>query len=338
MDGRKISHETLEHLRIRACQRIANGEPVSSVMASIGLSRQVGYEWMKTYRKHGIGGLKSKKAGGPKRRLGVRKLRQLRKWILSRDPRRFGFNEALWSLRIIAELVLMKFGVKLTLPGILKLLKHLGITPQKPLRRAYERDPQRIRDWQDVELPKIVKRAKRNGAMVMFLDEAGIRSDAQLGVTWGARGKTPVVSTSGQRQKVNAISAVSPKGEFRFKVFTSRFNAAFFIKTLKDFTKGIRRPCYFIVDGHPAHRAQVVRQFVRGTKGKIELYFLPPYAPDLNPDEFVWNHIKHHGLSRSPLRQNENLKARVIKDLKTLRRDKKLIKSFFLAKTVGYPS
>jgi transposase len=338
MDGRKISHETLEHLRIRACQRIANGEPVSSVMASIGLSRQVGYEWMKTYRKHGIGGLKSKKAGGPKRRLGVRKLRQLRKWILSRDPRRFGFNEALWSLRIIAELVLMKFGVKLTLPGILKLLKHLGITPQKPLRRAYERDPQRIRDWQDVELPKIVKRAKRKGAMVLFLDEAGIRSDAQLGVTWGARGKTPVVSTSGQRQKVNAISAVSPKGEFRFKVFTSRFNAAFFINALKDFTKGIRRPCYFIVDGHPAHRAQVVRQFVRGTKGKIELYFLPPYAPDLNPDEFVWNHIKHHGLSRSPLRQNENLKARVTKDLKTLRRDKKLIKSFFLAKTVGYPS
>lgn len=338
MDGRKISHETLEHLRIRACQWIANGEPVSSVMASIGLSRQVGYEWMKTYRKHGIGGLKSKKAGGPKRRLGVRKLRQLRKWILSRDPRRFGFNEALWSLRIIAELVLMKFGVKLTLPGILKLLKHLGITPQKPLRRAYERDPQRIRDWQDVELPKIVKRAKRKGAMVLFLDEAGIRSDAQLGVTWGARGKTPVVSTSGQRQKVNAISAVSPKGEFRFKVFTSRFNAAFFIKALKDFTKGIRRPCYFIVDGHPAHRAQVVRQFVRGTKGKIELYFLPPYAPDLNPDEFVWNHIKHHGLSRSPLRQNENLKARVTKDLKTLRRDKKLIKSFFLAKTVGYPS
>jgi hypothetical protein len=127
-------------------------------------------------------------------------------------------------LRIIAELVLMKFGVTMTLPGISKLLKHLKITPQKPLRRAYERDPQRIKDWQDLELPKIVKRAKRNGAMVLFLDEAGIRSDAQLGVTWGEKGKTPVVSTSGQRQTVNAISAVNPKGEFRFKVFTNRFD------------------------------------------------------------------------------------------------------------------
>jgi transposase len=307
-------------------------------MSSIGLSRQVGYEWMKTYRKHGIGGLKSKKASGPKRRLGVRKLKQLRKWILSRDPRCFGFNDALWSLRIIAELVLTKFRVKMTLAGISKLLKHLGITPQKPLRRAYERDPQRVKDWQDVELPRIVKRAKRKGAMVLFLDEAGIRSDAQLGLTWGAKGKTPVVSTSGQRQKVNAISAVSPKGEFRFKVFTNRFNAAFFIKVLRDFTKGIRRPCYFIVDGHPAHRAKVVQQFVKSTKGKIELYFLPPHAPDLNPDEFVWNHIKHHGLSRAPLRRNESLKARVTKDLKALRRDKTLIKSFFLAKNVGYPS
>ena len=112
----------------------------------------------------------------------------------------------------------------MTLPGISKLLKHLKITPQKPLRRAYERDPQRIKDWQDLELPKIVKRAKRNGAMVLFLDEAGIRSDAQLGVTWGEKGKTPVVSTSGQRQTVNAISAVNPKGEFRFKVFTNRFD------------------------------------------------------------------------------------------------------------------
>ena len=202
MDGRKISHETLEHLRVRACQRITDGESVSTVMASIGLSRQVGYTWMKTYRESGVGGLKSKKASGPRRRLGVRKLRQLRKWILSRDPRRFGFNEALWSLRIIAELVVIKFGVRMTLPGMSKLLKHLRITPQKPLRRAYERDPQRIKDWQDLELPKIVKRAKRKGAMVLFLDEAGIRSDAQLGVTWGGKRE----DTSGFNQRPTSKS------------------------------------------------------------------------------------------------------------------------------------
>lgn len=167
--------------------------------------------------------------------------------------------------------------------------------------------------------PRIVKRAKKRGARIFFLDEAGIVSDAVLGATWGEKGSTPEVQTSGQRQKVKAISAVSPKGEFLFDIFTGRFNAAFFIQILKKFTRRFRSPSFFVVDGHPAHRAKVVQALIQATRGKIELYFLPPYAPDLNPDEFVWNHVKRNGTSKRPLRKNESLRKRVAKDLRAIK-------------------
>jgi transposase len=222
--------------------------------------------------------------------------------------------------------------------GVTKLLRRLSISLQKSLRRAYERNPDLVNDWKEKILPRICSRAKKNNALILYLDEARIRSDPVLGRTWGRKGSTPVIQTSGQRQKINAISAVSPTGEFKYLLYTNRFSAAFFIEVLKLFTKRVRRKCYFIVDSHPSHKAKIVRDFVKGTKGKIELYFLPPYSPDLNPDEFVWNQIKTHGLSKKPLKMNESLKERVEIDLKAIKNNKELVRSFFRADSVGYPS
>jgi transposase len=289
-------------------------------------------------KKKGEAGLNSRKAKGREPFLGIRKQRTLRKWILTKDPRDFGFSEALWSQKIVSALILNKFRIKITPFGAGKLLHRLNITPQRPLRRAYERDPQRIEEWKSKILPKICRRAKARNAVVLYLDEAGIQSDATLGSSWGEKGKTPIVATSGQRQKVNAVSAVSAKGDFKFSLYTTRFNAELFINILKNFTKGLNRPCFFILDGHPAHRAKTVSQFIQATKGKIELHFLPPYAPDLNPDEFVWQHIKQHGLSKRPLRKNESLARRVRTDLRAIGRRPDLVRSFFKARSVGYPS
>ena len=338
IDGRTLDHGTLEHLRLTACRRVDEGELPSAVIESMGLCRTTIYRWLRAKRQRGEEGLKSRKALGPRRLLGKRKQRILRRWILSRDPRAFGFVEALWSRRIIQALVKMKFHIAMSITAVGELLASLRITPQKPLRRAYERDPQTVKDWQENEYPRIRARAKRRNALIMFLDEAGIQSDAPLGMTWGERGKTPVVQTSGQRQKINAISAVSPTGEFRFAVYSTRFNADLFITILKKFTRNLRRPCYFVVDGHPAHRANRVRDYVVSTKGKIELYFLPPYAPDLNPDEFVWNQIKHHGMSKVPLVKNQSLKKRVVSDLVAIQRNPQLVRAFFKAKSVAYVS
>ena len=168
----------------------------------------------------------------------------------------------------------------------------MDITPQKPLRRAYERDPVAIEQWTQRVFPQLRARAKRSGAKIFFLDEAGVRSDQVLGRTWGIRGETPEVSTSGKRQSVNAISAVNARGEFWYETYTERLNATRFIELVSHFMHRRKQPVFLVLDRHPAHIAKSVAAYVQSLKGRLELHFLPGYAPELNPDEFVWNHLR----------------------------------------------
>ena len=333
-DGRKLDHKTLEHIREMAVRRVKAGESPSSVIASYGFSRTSIYRWLGKTEKE----LASRKAAGPERKLSLEQICSLKKIILTSDPRSHGFDSALWSTRIISALIKTKFNIDLSRVSVFNTLKREGLTPRKPLRRAYERDPKLIQEWKEKTLPNIVKKAKRSGAILLFLDEAGIVSDAPLGKTWGKRAQRTEVRTSGQRQRVSVLSGVSPSGEFRYEVYTHRFNASFFVEVLKKFSRRMRRPVFFVVDRHPVHRAKIVKKYVKSTKGRVQLYFLPPYAPDLNPDEFVWNQLKTHGLCKKPLKENESLSERVRADLKALAKNRKLMRSFFKAKSVAYPA
>ena len=145
-----------------------------------------------------------------------------------------------------------------------------------------------------------------------------------------------MVRTSGQRQKVNVISAVSLQGAFWCQVYTHTLKQGEFITFLKDFMTGQREKVFLVLDSHPAHIANSVKEYVQSTQGKLELHFLPPYAPDLNPDEFVWNYLKGTGVARKPLRKNESLKERVQADLDQLKQDHRLLRSFFMAESVVY--
>jgi transposase len=280
--------------------------------------------------------LQSHKAAGPEPKLTDRQCGQVRRWIIGRDPRLYGFDFGLWTRQIVATMIEERFGVTYSLPGVGVLLTRLDIRPQKPLRRAYERDEKAVTEGKETKYPALRQRARERGADIFFLDEVGVRSDTPLGRSYGLRGKTPVVKTSGQRQQVNAISAVNAKGAFWFKVYTGMLNACLFIVFLKDFLKGRSRPLFLVVDGLPAHKAKTLENYVQSTKGRLELHFLPPYAPDLNPDEFVWGHLKTNGTSKKPLRKNESLKERVTDDLVKIKSDKELVRSFFRAESVSY--
>jgi len=336
IDGRTWTHETSETIRLLAVRRVKEGERPSEVIRSYGLCRTTIYKWLRAERRNGERALQSRKASGPPRKLAVRQRQQVRHWICGKDPRQWGFDFGLWTRRIVSALIEEKFDTKLGLTAVGRLLAELEITPQKPLRRAYERDPEAIEHWKAVEYPQLRKRAKQCGADIFFLDEAGIRSDAPLQRTWGAKGETPVVATSGQRQSVNAISAVNGRGAFWYDVYTGRFNAARFVEFLRDFLRTRRRPVFLVVDRHPSHRAGAVQQYVQSLRGRLELHFLPGYAPDLNPDEFVWNHLRQRGTTKKPLRQNESLRTRVEEDLAALQYDRPLVRTFFHAPSVAY--
>jgi transposase len=336
IDNRSLDHKTLEHIRFVAVQRVQAGEKPSAVAKSFGVYRTSIYKWLRAERKRGREALKSSTAKGPAPKLTPKQKNQVARWIIGKDPRQYGFDFGLWTRSIVAEMIQDRFDVSLTLPSIGRLLTSLGITPQKPLRRAYERDEKEIQQWKEEKYPELRKRAAQHGADIFFLDEVGVRSDSPLGRTYGLKGKTPVVKTSGQRQKINAISAVNAKGAFWYNVYGGILNAALFVEMLKDLIKGRKKPVFLVVDGLPVHKAKSVAQYVQSTEGRLELHFLPPYAPDLNPDEFAWSHLKQNGTSKKPLRKNEGLRERVEKDLAAIKKNKSLVQSFFKAPSVSY--
>jgi transposase len=337
IDGRTLEHSLSEHLRIMAVRRVVeDGESPRAVIESMGLNRTTIYRWLETYEQHGYEGLRGSKAEGPTPKLNEKQCQKIRKWIIGKDPRQYGFDFGLWTRSIVRRLIKERFDVDVSVATVGGILCRLNITPQKPLRRAYERDPEAVERWVLEDYPKLRNRAKINGASIFFLDEAGFSSEPNLGRTYGEKGHTPVVHTTGQRQKVNAISAVNAKGAFWCSVYSGKLNAESFVGFLNDFLRTRRGKVYLVVDGHPSHRAKKVQQFVQSTQGRLELHFLPPYAPDLNPDEFVWQHAKTNGVAKKPLKKNESLRERVEADLRNIANDKILVRSFFHAPSVVY--
>ena len=339
IDGRTLDHKTLAHIRRQAVRRVVeDGELPSEVMKSYGLCRTTIYPWLREFEDKGWEALAESISQGPEPKLTDPQKQRVKRWILGKDPRQYGFDFGLWSRRIVQQLIAEKMGVSLCLTSVGKLLARLEITPQMPLRRAYERDPKRVQHWLDEEYPKLKKRAKKLGAKIFFLDEAGFQSDPPLGRTYGLKGKTPVVTTSGQRQSINVISAVNARGEFWAATYEGKLNAESFILFLENFMKGRSGKVFLIVDGHPSHTAKSVERYRESLGGRLEIHRLPAYAPDLNPDEFVWSHMKTNGVSKKPLKQNEALRDRVEEDLLKIKADRALVRSFFCADSVAYAS
>ncbi|MGH7336678.1 MAG: IS630 family transposase, partial [Myxococcota bacterium] len=270
IDGRTLSHETSEHLRLMAVRRVRQGERPSDVIRSYGLCRTTIYKWLQAARHGGERVLQSRKASGPEPKLTPAQKRQVFRWINGRDPRQYGFDFGLWTRRIVQDLIGQRFRIDLGITAVGRLLAELEITPQKPLRRAYERDPAAIAKWIREDYPRLRTRARRRGGKIFFLDEAGIRSDTVLGRTWAPKGRTPEVRTSGRRQAVNAISAVNARGEFWYRVYTETLRKESFLQFLKDFLRGRRDPVLLVVDRHPAHRARIVAEYVQKLRGRLE--------------------------------------------------------------------
>jgi transposase len=339
-DGRSFDHQTLEEIRRMAVERVREGEDPSTVIASYGFCRTTIYKWLRAAsgRGRGLRALAARKASGRPRTLTPAQERQVFRWINGKDPRQYGFAFALWTRKVVGELIEREFGVRLGVTAVGKLLAKLGLTPQKPLQRAYQRDPEAIAQWQHVIYPRLAKEAKARRAEIYFWDESGFRADGVQGRTWGVQGHTPVVAVPGQRQSMSAASAVNARGAFWFATYQGSLNALRFVDFLKQLMKHRKKPLALILDSLPAHKGPVVRGYVDSLQGKLQLHYLPGYAPELNPDELVWNHMKRTGTAKKPLRKGDQLQSRIDADLQAIQRDSKLVRSFFRAPSVAYIS
>ena len=277
----------LEALRIRAVRQIEQGEGPKMVIKALGMNRRTIYKWIARYREGGIDALKPTPLSGRPLKLNGAKLRWIFKTVVTKDPLQLRFPFALWTREMVKELIERKYGTKLSLVSVGRLLKKSGLSCQKPLMRAFQQDPVIVERWIEEDYPKIKRLARRHKADIYFEDEAGIRSGHHVGTTWGAKGTTPVVRTTGARFSVNMISAITSKGTMRFMTYTGKMKASVFCEFLKRLIHNASTTIFLILDGHPVHRSLRVKKFVQATEGELRLFYLPPYSPELNPDELV---------------------------------------------------
>lgn len=335
IDARSYSHQTLEEMRISAVRRVETSESPESVAAGLGINRRTIYRWIAAYHYGGEAGLKAKPIPGAPPKLDAKQMARLARIIREKNPLQLKFEYALWTLAIIRELIRQRFGVSLSEVSVGRLMKSLGFTPQRPLYRAWQQNPVLVDRWRIEEYPQIAARAKREGAMVFFADESGIRSDYHAGTTWAPKGKTPVVKATGARFSLNMLSAVNALGHFRFMTVEGRVNAPVFRDFLKRLITGMERKVFLIVDGHPTHKAKLVRQFVEDNADRIELFFLPPYSPELNPDELAWAHVKTK-IAKATTQTKTGLKTVVERVMRRLQKMPHIVAGFFHAPTCEY--
>ena len=336
-DARKLDHATLEALRIRAVQSVQEGESPEVVARTLRITSRSMYRWLARYRGGGWGALKAKPLAGRPPKLDDKKLKWIYNAVTQKNPLQFRFQFALWTREMVARLIKEKYGIRLAANSVGRLLAQLGITPQRPLHRAIEREEALVQKWLKAEYPKIKKMAKAQGADIYFGDAAHIRSDHHAGRTWGKKGETPVVMATGARHGMSLISAITSKGHMRFMVKESGgVNADVFIEFLKRLLIGAKRSILLIVDRGPAHRAKKTKAFVEALGGKLRLFFLPPYSPDRNPDELVWKHLKADTVGRMVVTDKADFKSKVISSMRSLQKNPGKICSFFRKPSLQY--
>lgn len=335
-DARRLKHEMLTELRKRGVSSVQDGQSPETVFKALGVCRATLYGWLARYRDGGWAGLDARKRGGRKPKLNAKAIQWVYKTVTEKNPLQLKFTFALWTARMIGQLIDKKFGVKLSKASVCRLLAQLGLTPQRPVWRAYQQRPEEVQKWLQEEYPRIRRLAQRKKAMIFFGDEAGVRSDHHAGTTWAVKGRTPVVSSTGARFGLNLVSAVSAQGEFRFMTVKGRVGAAKFIDFLKRLIHNAERMIFLIVDGHPAHKAKMVARFVESAKDRLQLFFLPPYSPELNPDERVWNDLKNNAVGRKFINSPKELNKAVISHLRLVQKSPDRVRSYFQNETTKY--
>ncbi len=335
IDARKLPPKAQERLRRSAMERINNGESPEEVAAGIGINRRTIYKWISAYHYGGDEGLAAGVRPGRPAKLNGKQLEKLSKIIRTKNPQQLKFDYALWTIRMIRRLIREQFKAKLSEVSVGRLLKRLGFTPQRPLYRAWQQDKALVEQWQAKEFPKLAKRAKRDNALIFFADESGIRSDHHAGRTWTPKGQTPIVEATGARFSLNMISAITNRGHFRFMTVDGSVTATVFRDFLKRLIQGVDQKIYLVVDGHPTHKAKLVRTFVEANKDRIELVILPPCSPELNPDELVWAHVKQR-IGKKAVQTKEELVAEANTALRSLQKLPNIVASFFRTPTCAY--
>jgi transposase len=329
-----------EELRRRAVALVGQGRRQTEVALLLDVSRQSVSEWVRAYRLGGDAALAAERRGrrlGEKTALLAWQQAQIAKAIADRNPDQLRLPGFLWTRALVCELIDRRFGIRITEKTAGRYLRRWGYSPQRPARRALEQHPELVAKWLDERYPEIERRAYREGAVILWADEMGLRSDHTAGRSWSPVGRTPIVVGTGQRFGANVISAISNKGRLQFRVFKQRFTTPIFIDFLGRLVRQTAgQKVILILDGHPVHRAQNVRAWVAAHADQIELEFLPGYSPELNPTELLNQDVKTNAVGRRRPKSQDELIGDTRTYLRSTQRRPDIVIRYFEGKHVTY--
>jgi transposase len=329
-DARKIPDEVMNYLRRIAVRAVEEKHYSPEVVADfLDISRSSIYDWLREYREKGEDALDTRKAPGGPQVITPEIDRWLRETILHSTPEAHGYDTVLWTLDILVDLLKDRFGLWVSDTTVALHLHQMNLSCQRPCYQARQQDPRKVEDFLNRKFPMIQRVAEKIDADIAFEDATGIRILTRSGRTWGAVNCPPTVTVNQQRGGYNVLSAITAKGELMFDIEEKTIDGKRYIAFLETILKGRTRPLIVIADNATFHRSQAVRDFVRSQRHQIHLFFFPTHSPELNPDEQVWNEVKHRKLQKQPIKNKSDLKRRIDGALNFLKEKTEKVRSFF---------
>lgn len=330
LDGRKIPDEVMNYCRKRAVQAIREkGQSPEGVAEVLGFDRSGIYEWLQRYDQGGYPALESRQPPGAALVITPAMDVWLKHTVRTSLPVEPGYDPVLWNRDLLADLIQKKFEVTVSGPTVSLQLKALGLSYQQPCYRDGARDEREVEFFLNYKFPMMQRLAKKMGADIGFEDEAGVGVMTRSGRPWGEGGRPPEIPVSMERGGYTLLSMITSEGTLHYTVTTSKVTSEHYNQFLFELIEGRPRPLILLTDHVAFHKSQAVREFVRAHRQQWRIFFLPKHCPELNPDEQVWNEIKHNQIGKQPVKGKKNLGKRLFSALKSLQRCTQRIQSFF---------
>lgn len=339
LNARQLGPAELHERRKQAIAMHKKGMTRLAIAPLVGAHRNTVGEWIQTWKDGGEQALKPALPGRPKgsgRRLTPDQERDIQRVLKDRCPDQLKLDFALWTREAVRQWVHKRYGIAMPIRTVGWYLQRWGFTPQKPVRRAYERNPAAVQQWLEQDYPRLRAQARRQGGEIHWGDEMGLRSDDVNGRGYAPRGKTPTRRARGTPEKTNMISTVTNQGKVRFMFYRNKLNARILIRFFKRLIRSVDRKIFLVIDNLRVHHALVVREWIRKHARILELHYLPSYSPDLNPDEYLNNDLKASIGKRPESRRKDVMARTALREMRAIQKRPSRVKKYFKAKSIQY--
>jgi transposase len=343
IDGRALTASALEERRRIIIRMKEGGYSEKEIIAATGCSRQtISPLWDKYKKSENKDDLFQVQPRGNKfgngRNLTIRQENKIKRLIMDKYPEQLKFDYALWTREAVRQLVRKEFDIDMPIRTMGEYLKRWGYTPQKPIKYAYERDGEKVREWLEKTYPGIKRRAKKEKAEIYWGDETTVKAGDVRGRGYAPKGETPIVNRTQKKEDVSMVSAITNQGKVFWKLHEGSINAEKFVDFVKRLTRNKKGKVYLILDNARTRHSRKLTEWAGKNRAKIELFYLPPYSPDLNPDEHVNSDVKYGVGAKVPKRTREGLRAATEEMMKILKKTPNRIVKYFKDPAIQYAS